>query len=105
MAMQRSDALRYILLLLEGGIYSDTDTAPLKGPSSWGQGSKLWRDGDGWLGDEQKDLIQRGRSVEDVLGKPSVIVGVEADVGTREDWFDWWPRPVSPNLGRSEIRR
>jgi hypothetical protein len=25
-----------------------------------------------------------------------VIVGIEADVGERDDWNEWWPRPVSP---------
>jgi hypothetical protein len=27
-----------------------------------------------------------------------VIVGIEADVGERDDWNEWWPRPVSPLL-------
>lgn len=30
---QRSDTLRYLLLLVEGGIYSDTDTQLLQPPS------------------------------------------------------------------------
>lgn len=29
-----------------------------------------------------------------MLGKPSIIVGVEADVGEREDWQDWWAKPL-----------
>jgi hypothetical protein len=24
-----------------------------------------------------------------------VVVGIEADVGERDDWNEWWPRPVS----------
>ncbi len=28
------------------------------------------------------------------LPPPSVIVGIEADVGDRADWHDWWPRPL-----------
>ncbi|KAJ9125297.1 hypothetical protein QFC22_000253 [Naganishia vaughanmartiniae] len=92
-----SDMLRYLLLLLEGGIYSDTDTKRLKPISEWGSGARLWKDGRGWLhgsnggvglGDE---LLGVGI---DELGPPSVVIGIEADVGDREDWHDWWPRPV-----------
>jgi hypothetical protein len=32
------------------------------------------------------------------LDVASVVVGVESDVGGREDWHDWWPRPVSAAL-------
>ncbi len=95
---QRSDTLRYLLLLLEGGIYSDTDTNLLKSPSSFGQDAKLWRDGAGWLDDVSRQRISAGEDTEAVLGKPSVVVGVEADVGDRSDWFDWWPRPARPVL-------
>ena len=87
--------LRYLLLVLEGGIYTDTDTVLLKSPSHWGQDAKLWRDGAGWLDGSSLERIQAGDSPNDVLGPPSVIVGVEADVGEREDWHDWWARPVS----------
>ncbi|KAK8850357.1 hypothetical protein IAR55_004275 [Kwoniella newhampshirensis] len=90
----RSDTLRYLLLLLEGGIYTDTDTTLLKPPSKWGQGARLFRNGAGWLTDEQKQRLDDGENADSVLGKPSVIVGIEADVGSREDWFDWWPRPM-----------
>lgn len=87
--------IRYLLLLLHGGIYSDTDTHMLKTPQAWGGNSKLWRGGDGWLTEEQAARLDLGQSVDEVLGKPSVVVGIEADVGNREDWYDWWPRPVS----------
>ncbi|WWD20536.1 hypothetical protein CI109_105012 [Kwoniella shandongensis] len=90
----RSDTLRYLLLLLEGGIYTDTDTDLLKPPSQWGQGARLFRNGAGWVTDEQRERLDKGEDVDKVLGKPSVVVGVEADVGDREDWFDWWPRPM-----------
>ena len=26
--------------------------------------------------------------------RPSIIVGIEVDVGTRPDWHKWWPRPL-----------
>ncbi|WVQ95719.1 hypothetical protein IAU59_002818 [Kwoniella sp. CBS 9459] len=90
----RSDTLRYLLLLVEGGIYTDTDTQLVKSPSVWGTGPKLYKDGIGWLTDDQKKRIEEGEKVDDVLGKASVVVGVEADVGDREDWNDWWPRPI-----------
>ncbi|ORY35864.1 hypothetical protein BCR39DRAFT_563283 [Naematelia encephala] len=91
----RSDALRYLLLLLEGGIYSDTDTRLLKRPSTWGHGATLWRNGDGWLDEQSRNrIIDGAEDVDAVLGRPSVVVGIEADVGGREDWFDWWPRPI-----------
>lgn len=56
---QKSDFLRYIFVLFEGGIYTDTDTAILKTFEHWGS-----------------------RPVEhDVSpGPPSLIVGIEADV-------------------------
>ena len=55
----------------------------------------IWKDGDGWLDPAPRDRLKDGESSDMVLGKPSVVVGVEADVGTRADWADWWPRPVS----------
>ncbi|OCF33591.1 hypothetical protein I316_04664 [Kwoniella heveanensis BCC8398] len=92
----RSDTLRYLLVLIEGGIYTDTDTQLLKSPSVWGWGTdpKLYKDGIGWLTDEEKKRIDEGEKADDVLGKASVVVGIEADVGDREDWNDWWPRPI-----------
>jgi len=91
---QRSDTLRYLLLLVKGGIYSDTDTRLRKPPSKWGQGATLWADGKG-LSREEKARIAGGEAWQDVLGPPSIVVGVEADVGGREDWHEWWSRPVS----------
>jgi alpha 1,6-mannosyltransferase len=82
------------MLLVEGGIYSDTDTRLLQPPSKWGQGATLWADGKG-LSKQEKARIAAGEEWEEVLGPPSIIVGVEADVGKREDWHDWWARPVS----------
>lgn len=95
---QHSDMLRYLLLLLEGGIYSDTDTKRLKPISEWTNGARLWNDGRGWLygNRDELNLTEELTGVgEDDLGPPSVVLGIEADVGDREDWHDWWPRPVS----------
>lgn len=58
------------------------------------RGAKLWADGKG-LSKAEKARIAAGEDWEEVLGSPSIIVGVEADVGEREDWHDWWARPVS----------
>jgi alpha 1,6-mannosyltransferase len=93
--MQRADTLRYLVLLVKGGIYSDTDTRLRKPPSKWGQGATLWADGKG-LKKEERARIAAGEKWQDVLGPPTVIVGIEADVGERDDWNEWWPRPVSP---------
>ena len=46
------------------------------------------------MDDASLKRIEAGERAEMVLGTPSVVVGVEADVGGREDWHDWWPRPV-----------
>ncbi|KAG9104613.1 membrane-bound alpha-1,6- mannosyltransferase Initiation-specific [Ceratobasidium sp. 370] len=71
---KRSDLLRYLLVMVEGGIYTDIDTKRLKDISQWGQGADI-------------------RGAEST-GLPSVVVGIEADVGTRSDWHQWWPRPL-----------
>ena len=98
---QRSDTLRYLLLLVHGGIYSDTDTRLRKAPSRWGQGATLWADGKG-LPKDARGRIEAGEAWEEVLGPPSIVVGIEADVGERDDWNDWWPRPVSLRHTRSD---
>ncbi|WVN89581.1 uncharacterized protein L203_104808 [Cryptococcus depauperatus CBS 7841] len=90
----RSDTLRYLLLLLRGGIYTDTDTVLLKPPSKWGQKPRLYKNGENWLTNEQKQRWQQGATIEEIIGRPSIIVGLEADVGERTDWYDWWPRPI-----------
>ncbi|GHJ85605.1 hypothetical protein NliqN6_2007 [Naganishia liquefaciens] len=91
-----SDMLRYLLLLLEGGIYSDTDTKRLKPISNWSNKARLWHEGRGWLYGNSTGLdLEPMEGVEvDDLASPSVVVGIEADVGDRQDWHDWWPRPV-----------
>jgi alpha 1,6-mannosyltransferase len=96
--------LRYTLLYLVGGVYTDTDTSLLKAITDWGEDPDLYRQGRGWLFPEDRvgeptedelDELKRG------LKRPSVIVGVESDVGDREDWHDWWSRPVSGPEGEA----
>lgn len=106
--IQRSDYLRYLLLAALGGIYSDTDTTLLKPPSRWTSDADLFNGGRGWLSDDQLAGLVRAENmsegeekdaaVKEVLGEVRAVVGVEADVGDREDWADWWPRPVSPPI-------
>ncbi|KAG8701479.1 membrane-bound alpha-1,6- mannosyltransferase Initiation-specific [Ceratobasidium sp. 395] len=72
--IKRSDLLRYLLVMVDGGIYSDMDTRRLKDISRWGQGADVM-----------------GGTTN---GSHSVVIGIEADVGTRPDWHKWWPRPL-----------
>lgn len=81
-----SDMLRYLLMYVEGGIYSDVDTKRLKEISRWGSGANDFQDGEGWM--------PAGMNGGESLPGPSVILGVEADVGDREDWYEWWARPL-----------
>ncbi len=60
--------LRYLLILFEGGVYSDTDTRLLKPISDWGKG---WSDYEGTTSN----------------GLPGVIVGIEADVYVFSNMF------------------
>ena len=88
--LQHADTLRYLLLAVSGGIYSDIDTKRLKPISEWSRHAELWKDGKGWLSaDDRKRMDAEGG-----LPPPSVIIGIEADVGDRSDWHDWWPRPL-----------
>lgn len=59
MRFQRSDFLRYALVLFEGGIYTDTDTRILRSFEYWGS-----------------NPIEHKASP----GEPSLIIGIEADV-------------------------
>ncbi|KAF8528075.1 nucleotide-diphospho-sugar transferase [Hysterangium stoloniferum] len=73
--IMKSDFLRYLLLLVEGGVYSDMDTTCLKPIDVWGSDA---------------DVMGHMRGDD----SPSAIVGIEADVGDRADWHDWWSRPI-----------
>jgi hypothetical protein len=93
--------LRYTLLYLNGGIYTDLDTKPLKPLSEWGREPDLFRQGRGWLFPEDQEHEPTPEELDKLkrsLDVASVVVGVESDVGGREDWHDWWPRPVSVTL-------
>ncbi|KAJ9104806.1 hypothetical protein QFC19_003947 [Naganishia cerealis] len=93
----RADMLRYLVLLLDGGIFSDADTKRIKPISEWGSEERLWQKGTGWLqhtdGRLQEDEMTKGFE-RDELGPPSVIVGIAVDAGEYENWRDFAPRPV-----------
>ncbi len=86
---QHSDTLRYLLLAMSGGVYSDTDTKLLKPISRWSADYDLWRDGKGWLTPADQKRVETSG-----LPPPSVVVGIEADVGNRGDWNAFWARPA-----------
>ncbi|GAA5893422.1 hypothetical protein JCM5296_004871 [Sporobolomyces johnsonii] len=75
-AVLRSDFWRYLVLAVEGGVYADTDVECMKPVERWGM-----------------DLSWDGQAPED-YEPPSLIVGIEADVGNRKDWHQFWPRPL-----------
>lgn len=46
---------------------------------------------------DQQARLHNGENVDDIIGRPSVVIGVEADVDdARHDWAQWWSRPVRP---------
>ncbi len=95
MKILKADTLRYLLLYISGGVYTDIDTKLLKSMSEWGKTATFWNEGKGWMDEEAaRDIHKKWKK----LPPPSVIVGIEADVGDREDWYDWWPRPVSEEM-------
>ncbi|GAA5864619.1 hypothetical protein JCM3774_006017 [Rhodotorula dairenensis] len=75
-AVLRSDFWRYLVLAVDGGVYTDTDVECLKPIEQWGEDPDWW-------GSRPADYRE-----------PALIVGVEADVGNRHDWHEWWPRPL-----------
>ncbi|KAH9807424.1 hypothetical protein DFH28DRAFT_915599 [Melampsora americana] len=86
--VMRADLWRYLKLLIIGGVYSDMDTKMFK----------TYRDLDEIEIKLKKDENQSDPSLSisafNHHEEPSVIVGIEADVGDREDWEQWWPRPI-----------
>ncbi|PWN43310.1 hypothetical protein IE81DRAFT_288951, partial [Ceraceosorus guamensis] len=77
-----ADLWRYLILTLPtyGGIYSDSDTQCLKPFSAWGRNATFWS--------------VSNLSLRQVTRPPSVILAVEADVGSNQEWFKWWARPL-----------
>lgn len=68
----KADFFRYIVIYYRGGTYTDMDTNCLKTIDLW--------------------ISPMDRQVEDIAGRKEVgmIVGIEADVGDRDDWARWY---------------
>lgn len=78
----KADFWRYLVIFLEGGYYSDTDTDCLKPVDVWGSADAVTWD----MGDEvTKELA---------YAPPQVVVGIEVDVPDVTGWETFWPRPV-----------
>lgn len=78
----KADFWRYLVIFLEGGYYSDTDTDCLKPVDAWGSVDAVTWD----LGDEvTKELA---------YSPPQVVVGIEVDVPDVTGWETFWPRPI-----------
>ncbi|KAG8852235.1 membrane-bound alpha-1,6- mannosyltransferase Initiation-specific [Tulasnella sp. 330] len=92
LGIMRADTLRYLLLLVHGGVYSDVDTACLKPISTWASKAVLWKDGKDWLIPPSETTTLE--SMKESLGPPSFVIGVEADIGSRPDWHMWYARPL-----------
>ena len=85
---------RYLVLATEGGVYADSDVHCLRPISTWG-------DDPSWNGRRYSisfpcliTTVDLDFRRPDDWSPPSIIVGVEADVGNRHDWHTWWPRPL-----------
>lgn len=78
----KADFWRYLVIFLEGGYYSDTDTDCLKPIDVWGTVDAVTWD----LGDQV--------SKELAYAPPQVVVGVEVDVPDVTGWETFWPRPI-----------
>jgi alpha 1,6-mannosyltransferase len=81
------DSDRYMALLLEGGIYTDTDTAPVTTITEWGRPYTTRTDP---LLACLPTLLSPSQSPEDngPLDEPSLILSVESDAIDFK-WDDW----------------
>ncbi|TYJ57723.1 hypothetical protein B9479_001577 [Cryptococcus floricola] len=81
----KADFLRYLLPLIEGGVYSDVDTRPIRPVEQWGTTNP-----------EILDLSESdGPNWRSQLSThPSVIVAIDVDVHAFVNWQNSWPRPL-----------
>ncbi|UZJ55711.1 hypothetical protein CBS101457_005031 [Exobasidium rhododendri] len=78
----QADFWRYLILFVEGGYYSDTDTDCLKPIEDWGEIDVVHWD----LNETSSDDVRSG--------PPQVVVGIEVDVPDLTGWETFWPRPI-----------
>ncbi|KAJ7279142.1 glycosyltransferase family 32 protein [Mycena rebaudengoi] len=71
LSILKADFFRYLILLARGGIYSDIDTSPLKSINHW---------------------LPRANVSESGTRKFGLVIGIEGDVGSKENWQEWFPR-------------
>ncbi|WVQ81321.1 hypothetical protein IAT38_003444 [Cryptococcus sp. DSM 104549] len=81
----RADFLRYLLPLVQGGVYSDVDTQPIRPIEQWGQVSVEYLDLTATDGPTWRSALTT---------HPSVIVAVDVDVHAFRKWEAQWPRAL-----------
>lgn len=82
----KADLLRYLLPLVKGGVYVDTDTTPTAPIAEWGQSEAEWfnvnrTDGPGW----REKFGQHDAAI---------VLGIDVDVHADLNWHRMWPRPL-----------
>lgn len=80
------DPDRYMALLLEGGVYTDTDTAPVIPISEWGQPYTTGTDP--LLSHLSTVLSSSGTSTDKPEDEPALVLSVESDA-IDFGWDDW----------------
>lgn len=86
--VMRADYFRYLVVLLEGGVYSDVDTYPLRPIDEWGKTKPEIYDISSTDGP-----VEKWKSVVEA-SEPSVVIAVDVDVHAKMDWGKSWPRPL-----------
>lgn len=104
--------MRYLLVALYGGIYSDMDTVLHRPPSHWGRDAELWRGGKGWMEDDDIASLKAEWSSQSyswndevirLIGKPEVVVAIEYSVEMDQVWDHGYPSPVSASQHRHRL--
>lgn len=92
-AVLRSDFWRYLVLAVEGGVYADTDVQCLQAVERWGD-DVSWKGERCVPGPRLLSTVHAANALHSFLlrpeeyAAPSLVVGVEADVGNRHDWHN-----------------
>ncbi|EIW65789.1 hypothetical protein TREMEDRAFT_70437 [Tremella mesenterica DSM 1558] len=81
----RADFLRYLLPLVQGGVYSDVDTLPLRPIEQWGHVRVEYLDISVTDGSDWRSKLST---------YPAVIVAIDVDVHAKKGWDKEWPRAV-----------
>ncbi|KAJ9111370.1 hypothetical protein QFC19_001138 [Naganishia cerealis] len=89
----KADFFRYLVVLMQGGVYSDVDTKPLKPINSWGNdGLHLHdissTDGPAWW--------------TKIAAQPSVVIGIDVDVHEFVGWEKDYIKEIPEQVARLE---